>query len=78
MIRNHRVQINVANNTGQIERVLESHRISLPERLLKLLVGNFCEVLVLTPSASVQNIEIHEVSNGDTEKLRGGAVNETV
>lgn len=77
-MRNHRVQINVANNTGQIERVLESHRISLPERLLKLLVGNFCEVLVLTPSASVQNIEIHEVRNGDTAKLRGGAVNETV
>ena len=77
-MRNHRVQINVANNKGQIQQVLESHRTRLPERLLKLLVGNFCEVLVLTPSASVQNIEIHEVSNGDTEKLRGGAVNETV
>ena len=77
-MRNHRVQINVANNKGQIQQVLKSRRIRLPERLLKLLVGNFCEVLVLTHSASVQNIEIHEVSNGDTEKLRGGAVNETV
>ncbi len=71
-MRNHRVQINVANNTGQIERVLESHRIRLPERLLKLIVGNFCEVLVLTPSASVQNIEIHEVRDGNPEKLVGG------
>ncbi len=76
-MRNHRVQINVANNTGQIERVLESHRISLPERLLKLLVGSFCEVLVLTPGSSVQNIEIHEV-NGNPKKHIGGAVNETV
>ena len=76
-MRNHRVQINVANNTGQMQRVLESHRIRLPERLLKLIVGNFCEVLVLTPSASVQNIEIHEVRS-DLQKRMGGAVNETV
>ena len=76
-MRNHRVQINVANNKGQIQQVLKSRRIRLPERLLKLLVGNFCEVLVLTPSASVQNIEIHEV-RGDLQKRMGGAANETV
>ena len=77
-MRNHRVQINVANNKGQIQQVLKSRQIRLPERLLKLLVGSFCEVLVLMPGSSVQNIEIHEVRNVDTEKLRGGAVNETV
>ena len=76
-MRNHRVQINVANNKGQIQQVLKSHQIRLPERLLKLLVGNFCEVLVLTHSASVQNIEIHEV-RGDLQKRMGGAANETV
>ena len=76
-MRNHRVQINVANNKGQIQQVLESHRTRLPERLLKLLVGSFCEVLVLTPGSSVQNIEIHEV-NGNLKKHIGGAVNETV
>ena len=77
-MRNHRVQINVANNKGQIQQVLKSRQIRLPERLLKLLVGNFCEVLVLTPGSSVQNIEIHEVRNVDREKHMGGAVDETV
>ena len=77
MIRNHRVQINVANNKGQIQQVLKSRRIRLPERLLKLLIGSFCEVLVLTPGSSVQNIEIHEV-NGNPKKHIGGAVDETV
>ena len=77
-MRNHRVQINVANNKGQIQRVLKSRRIRLPERLLKLLIGSFCEVLVLMPGSSVQNIEIHEVRNGDPKKHIGGAVDETV
>ena len=76
-MRNHRVQINVANNKGQIQQVLKSRQIRLPERLLKLLVGSFCEVLVLMPGSSVQNIEIHEV-NGNLKKHIGGAVNETV
>ena len=76
-MRNHRVQINVANNKGQIQQVLKSRQIRLPERLLKMLVGSFCEVLVLTPGSSVQNIEIHEV-RGDLQKRMGGAANETV
>ena len=76
-MRNHRVQINVANNKGQIQQVLESHRTRLPERLLKLLIGSFCEVLVLTPGSSVQNIEIHEV-NGYPKKHIGGEIDETV
>ena len=76
-MRNHRVQINVANNKGQIQQVLKSRRTRLPERLLKLLVGSFCEVLVLTPGSSVENIEIHEVK-ANREKHMGGAVDETV
>ena len=53
----HRVRINVADRNGNQQNVLE--------RILRLLFGDFCEVLVLTPGKSVQGVEI--------EQLRGEA-----
>lgn len=64
----HSVQISVANRSGQIQQVLKSRRIRLPKRLLKLLIGNFCEVLVLTPGQSVQSVEIHEARGGKADE----------
>ena len=64
----HRVQICVADNKGKKQEVLGSTRIRLPKRLLKFMFGEFCEVLVLTPGKSVENIEIHEVKGGDGDE----------
>lgn len=64
----HRVQICVADNKGKKQKVLGSTRIRLPKRLLKWMFGEFCEVLVLTPGESVENIEIHEVKDGDGDE----------
>jgi hypothetical protein len=44
--------------------VLGSKKVRLPQRLLNLIFGDFCEVLVLTPGTSVRNIEIHEMRGG--------------
>ena len=60
----HRVQINIANRGGRKKQVLGSKKVRLPKRLLHLIFGDFCEVLVLTPGTSVRNIEIHEVRGG--------------
>lgn len=49
----HRVQINIADRSGQKKQVLGSKKVRLPQRLLNLIFGDFCEVLVLTPSTSV-------------------------
>lgn len=57
----HRVQINIADRSGQKKQVLGSKKVRLPQRLLNLIFGDFCEVLVLTPGTSVRNIEIHEM-----------------
>ena len=57
----HRVQINIADRSGQKKQVLGSKKVCLPQRLLNLI---FCEVLVLTPGTSVRNIEIHEMRGG--------------
>ena len=60
----HRVQINIADRSGQKKQVLGSKKVRLPQRLLNLILGDFCEVLVLTPGTSVRNIEIHEMRGG--------------
>lgn len=57
----HRVQINIADRSGQKKQVLDSKKVRLPKRLLHLIFGDFCEVLVLIPSASVKSIGIHEL-----------------
>ena len=61
----HRVRINVADRNGNQQNVLESRKLRVPQRILRLLFGDFCEVLVLTPDKSVQGVEI--------EQLRGEA-----
>ena len=53
----HRVQINIADRSGQKKQVLDSKKVHLPQRLLNLIFGDFCEVLVLTPGTSVRNID---------------------
>ena len=60
----HKVTINVADRAGNKQMVLQSGTISLPKRLLTFLFGEFTDVLVLTPAASVEGIEITEVESG--------------
>ena len=51
----------IADRSGQKKQVLGSKKVRLPKRLLHMIFGDFCEVLVLTPGTSVRNIEIHEM-----------------
>lgn len=57
----HKVRINVADRSGNKQKVLQSEHRSIPKRLLAFLFGDFCEILVLTPGESVQGIEIREM-----------------
>lgn len=63
----HKVRIQIADRNGGTRDVLQSTRIRLPKKLLSLLFGDFCEVLVLTPGQTVAGIEIAEckVDGGD-------------
>lgn len=56
----HKVRIAVSNG-GNKTQVLTSGSIRLPMRLLRWLLGDFCEILVLTPGKTVQGVEIQEV-----------------
>ena len=57
----HKVKIAVSNG-GKKTQVLTSGSIRLPMRLLRWLLGDFCEILVLTPGKTVQGVEIQEVT----------------
>ncbi len=57
----HKVQINIADSKGCKQKVLTSTSMSIPKKLISMIFGEFCEVLVLTPGKSVDGIEIKEI-----------------
>lgn len=59
----HKVKIAVSNG-GKKTQVLTSGSIRLPMSLLRWLLGDFCEILILTPGKTVQGVEIQEVTEG--------------
>ena len=68
----HKVQINIANRKGEKEKVVSGTTFRLPQRLLKMIFGDFTEVLVITPGRTVEGIEIKEVGNrGEQYAERG-------
>jgi hypothetical protein len=63
----HRVRINVAQSGGETQGVLASRSRRVPARLMRLLFGQYSEVLVLAPGKSVRSVEIHETSGEDCD-----------
>lgn len=63
----HKIKINTADRNGHKQEVLQSEHKSIPKRLLTFLFGEFCEVLVLTPGETVQDIEIKEMRGDGNE-----------
>lgn len=59
----HRIVINVTNQDGEDVTVLKGADISLPQRLLKFLFGEFTQVYLLAPGQSVQSVDVKEVGD---------------
>lgn len=57
----HTVKINVANRNGEGTEVFRARKMSIPKRLLRLIFGEFCEVMVFTPGKTVLGVEICEL-----------------
>ena len=60
----HTVSISIADRSGNKTEILKSRRIHIPQRLLRLIFGEFCEVFVMTPGQTVSSVEIHELRCG--------------
>ena len=69
----HSVQVQVKREPRQGESVLRSLNRRLPQRLLRWLLGESADVLVLVPGQSVESIVIRQ--HGETER---GERDETV
>lgn len=59
----HKVKIAISNGSKKTQ-LLTGDSIKIPMRILHWLLGDFCEILVLTPGKTVQSIEIQEVHKG--------------
>ena len=63
----HRLEANEMKNLrhkvqkGCKQKVLTSTSMSIPKKLISMIFGEFCEVLVLTLGKSVDGIEIKEM-----------------
>lgn len=54
----HKIRINVAEDDGEKETVLEGGICRLPTRLLRFFFGDMAEVMVLKPGNTVDSVEI--------------------
>lgn len=63
----HKVRINIADRSGHKQKILQSEYKRIPEKLLTLLFGEFCEIIVLTPGKTVQGIEIKEMPDNSNQ-----------
>lgn len=62
----HKVRINMTDDVGNKQAVLQGGICYLPRKIAQWLFGENLEILVLTPGQSVQSVEIHEVKEGVT------------
>ena len=54
----HKIRINVVDDDGGKEAVLEGGICRLPYRLLRFLFGDMAEVMVLKPGNTVDSVEV--------------------
>lgn len=62
MLKKHRVRINIKDEGGDNQRVLEGADIRLPSRIVRWLFGDFTTVYLLKPGQSIESVEVHELN----------------
>lgn len=62
----HKVVINVADENGDTIKVLRGGQLTLPQKIIKLLFGDYRQVFLLDPGQSVQSVDVKEVKGGST------------
>ena len=60
----HKVRINIGHKDGSTTPVIQSGQRTIRSRLLNFLLGGKVGVLVLTPGATVETVEIRELPRG--------------
>ncbi len=60
----HKVVINVTDENGDTKEVLQGGQLTLPQKIIKLLFGDYRQVFLLNPGQSVQSVDVKELKEG--------------
>ena len=60
----HKVVINVTDENGDTLEVLRGGQLTLPQRIIKFLFGDYRQVFLLDPGQSVESVDVKEVRKG--------------
>ena len=60
----HKVIINVTDETGNNVKVLRGGQLTLPQKIIKFLFGDYRQVFLLDPGQSVESVDVKEVRKG--------------
>ena len=60
----HKVIINVTDGTGENVEVLRGGQLTLPQKIIKFLFGDYRQVFLLDPGQSVESVDVKEVRKG--------------
>jgi len=60
----HKVTINVTDEKGDTDKVLRGGELTLPQKIIKFLFGDFRQVYLLDPGKSVKSVDIKEIKEG--------------
>ena len=60
----HKVIINVTDDKGNKKQVLRGGELTLPQKIIKFLFGDYRQVYLLDPGKSVKFVDIKEIKEG--------------
>ena len=60
----HKVTINVTDEKGNNVKVLRGGQLTLPQKIIKFLFGDYRQVFLLDPGQSVQYVDVKEIKEG--------------
>ena len=60
----HKVTINVTDENGNNVKILRGGQLTLPQKIIKFLFGDYRQVLLLDPGQSVQSVDVKEIKEG--------------
>ena len=60
----HKVIINVTDENGNNMKILRGGQLTLPQKIIKFLFGDYRQVFLLDLGQSVQSVDVKEIKEG--------------
>ena len=70
MALKHKVTINVTDSKGRQASVLRGATRTIPQRLVRFLIGDFIQVYLLAPGQTVESVDIREVKKEEKQYVK--------